>query len=80
MIHRKEFENSRDIIKYLLLFTRHYTRGQQVQLHILDARNIAPIRLINFFRIDFIIAFGLRRELLGFPLLTKLVTSRGLAW
>lgn len=30
MIHREEFENSRDIIKYLLLLTRHYTRDQQI--------------------------------------------------
>jgi len=39
--------------------------------YILDARNIRPYST-NFFRIYFVIAFELRRELLGFPLFTKL--------
>jgi len=72
MIHREEFENSRDIIKYLLLLTWYQLHPQSTSI----VAYIPSIGDVLSLSSALVIAFGLRRELLGFPLLTKLNLAR----
>jgi len=56
---------------FIIIDPALHLRSTSIAAYVLDARNIRPYST-NFFRIYFVIAFELRRELLGFPLFIKL--------